>query len=214
MNFFSHAVLASFERDEAAFVLGSMLPDFATMLRTRPPMSAHPPIEAGIVYHHRTDEVFHDSAAFRQLSHGAFDALQAAGVRRGSARAVAHVGIEILLDGALARDAHACRSYERALAETRSAALGSHLRWPAPGDESRFATLCGALLQRGVSAELAAPEVVLQRLIRTLSNRPRLAIEAGAEDAILTWLENVQPAVWAGAPALVAEVLEGLERLP
>jgi hypothetical protein len=210
VNFFSHAALASFERDDTAFVLGSMLPDFATMIRTRPPVSVHAPIEAGILYHHRTDDVFHDCNTFRELSHGAFDALQAAGVRRGSARAVAHVGVEILLDGALARDEHACRSYENALAEAHDSALGKHLRWPMPGDATRFAALRSALARRGVTAEWGTLPVVLERLIRTLSDRPRLAIEPGAEAPILTWLETVEPIVWARAPKLLAEVREGL----
>ncbi|MEZ6188946.1 MAG: hypothetical protein R3F62_28570 [Planctomycetota bacterium] len=35
MNFFGHAVLALARRDDAAFVVGSMAPDFATMSGVR-----------------------------------------------------------------------------------------------------------------------------------------------------------------------------------
>ena len=73
MNFFGHALVA--ERDEATrgavraeFVLGSMLPDFASMLRLRPPRATSATLEAGLRFHHRTDAAFHGSRSFLEFS--------------------------------------------------------------------------------------------------------------------------------------------------
>ena len=73
MNFFGHALLA--QRNEAArgsiraeFVLGSMLPDFASMLRLRPPGAAADALQAGMRFHHQTDDAFHGSRSFLEFS--------------------------------------------------------------------------------------------------------------------------------------------------
>ena len=58
-----------------------MLPDFATMLGTRPPTTRHPGIGAGVRFHYRTDEVFHRSAGFVELTRTAFAWLLARGLR-------------------------------------------------------------------------------------------------------------------------------------
>ncbi|MGH7305861.1 MAG: hypothetical protein ACRELZ_21460, partial [Candidatus Rokuibacteriota bacterium] len=56
MNFFGHTVLAVRRSTDPAFVLGSMLPDFATMIQARPPDTEHADIESGMQFHWRTDE--------------------------------------------------------------------------------------------------------------------------------------------------------------
>ena len=106
MNFFGHAVIAS--RSDAArgsvraeFVLGSMLPDFASMLRMRPPRVTSRALEEGLRHHHATDDAFHGSESFLEFSRHASIFLGARGLSRGSARAVAHVGVELIVDGAL-----------------------------------------------------------------------------------------------------------------
>src|SRR3954452_22349226 len=107
MNFFGHALIA--QRAETTrgpirseFVLGAMLPDFASMLRTRPPFSTLDALSAGLWFHHRTDDAFHGSPSFLQFSGDASRFLSDRGVARGTARAVAHVGVELLLDAAFA----------------------------------------------------------------------------------------------------------------
>src|SRR5215467_16252125 len=115
MNFFGHAAVAAWQSPDRAFVLGSMLPDFATMIAAHPPAAAHAQMDAGIRFHHRTDEVFHRSLAFRELAGAAFAWLVARGARRASARAVAHVGVELALEGPLSRSATARDAYLAAL---------------------------------------------------------------------------------------------------
>ncbi len=68
MNFFGHAAVATdFERDPA-YILGSMLPDFCSMLAARPPVLDDERLVAGVRLHHATDLVFHDLEAFQRLS--------------------------------------------------------------------------------------------------------------------------------------------------
>ncbi|MEB2325122.1 MAG: hypothetical protein OZ921_21590, partial [Sorangiineae bacterium] len=125
MDFFGHAAVASWHGAGTGLALGAMLPDFAGMILARPPPAAHSGITEGIRLHHRTDAVFHDAPAFRELSTRALEWLEDRGLRRGSARAIAHVGVEMLLDAAVADDAGARAAYLGALDEAREAALGA-----------------------------------------------------------------------------------------
>ena len=60
-----------------------MLPDFAGMIRARPPVADHTELAEGIAFHHATDHAFHDSATFRALTAQANAELSAGGLRRG-----------------------------------------------------------------------------------------------------------------------------------
>lgn len=210
MNFFGHAALAFYEHDDDAFVLGSMLPDFATMIRARPPLAEHEQLTRGIAHHHATDEVFHGSGGFRRLCHGAFATLEARGVRRGTARAVAHIGIELLLDSVLARDSGACGAYTRALAEAPEARLGRHLRWNAREERERFGTLCSALARRGLETPDSRLDALVWRLSRALSGRSRLEMRPEDEAAVRVWAADAEALVDAEAPELLREVRDGL----
>ena len=59
MNFFGHAIVASWTSVEPAFVLGSMVPDFANMVGARVPRVFHEGVARGVEFHHATDRVFH-----------------------------------------------------------------------------------------------------------------------------------------------------------
>ena len=152
MNFFGHTVLAVRRSTAPAFVLGAMLPDFATMIRARPPRTAHTDIDSGMQFHWRTDEAFHRSAAFLALTHEAVGWLSARGVRSGSALAVAHVGVEILLDAALAGDDCAQQAYRAALEGAAHDELGRFVDWVSYGERARFDALRARLLERGAVA--------------------------------------------------------------
>lgn len=210
MNFFGHAALAFYERDDDGFVLGAMLPDFACMIRARPPRAEHEQLTRGIAHHHAVDEVFHDSLGFRRLSHGAFAALEARGVRRGTARAVAHIGIELLLDGVLARDARVCGAYTRALAEAAEARLGRHLRWRSDEERQRFAALSAALARRGLHGPDAHLDALVWRLSRALSGRARLEMRSEDEAAVRSWAGDAEGLVEAEAAELFHEVRQSL----
>jgi hypothetical protein len=210
MNFFGHAAMAERFSREPAFVLGAMLPDFSSMLRLRPPSSPHRELSLGIAFHHATDEAFHELAAFRSLSLEAMRFLAERGVARGARRAVAHVGVELLLDAELAQAEPARVAYLAGLRSARDPALLRTLSWPADQQE-RLMRLAARLEERSDSAK-PTTEVMVERLVRTLSDRPRLALEDSARPHVSEWVELWRARVVASAPALVLELERVIER--
>jgi hypothetical protein len=206
MNFFGHAALAArhFTETEpplAAELLptvcaGAMLPDFIGMLRLGRPTIYDVALAKGVAFHHRTDEVFHDLASFHQLSRQAFAWLSERHLPRGPARAVAHIGIEILLDEALATDPAACNAYRAALGVPLAGLLG----FSQAIDAERLASLQGALLTRAATQLLPAPELVAERIRRALAARPRLATDDAGQTLLGAWVSATRPLVAAEAP--------------
>lgn len=102
MNFFGHVVVATWLPDaDGRTALGAMLPDLLGIAGLRGVEPRDPEVARGLELHHRTDDVFHASDAFVTLQASLRAALEAGGLQGGPARAVAHVGVELLLDGAL-----------------------------------------------------------------------------------------------------------------
>src|SRR5262245_22113008 len=93
-----------------------MLPDLAHMLGCSRVESEHDLLASGIAFHHLTDRVFHHSRVFTQLESEALKDLQRAGLAPGPRRALAHVGLEVLLDAELARVPECMTHYRAALA--------------------------------------------------------------------------------------------------
>ena len=206
MNFFGHTVLAVKRSADRAFVLGSMLPDFATMIRARPPHTKHTDIGCGMQFHWKTDDVFHRSPAFLALTHAAFDWLSARGVRSGSALAVAHVGVEILLDAALSGDECAQRAYRAALEGAAHDDLGRHVEWASDDQRDRFASLRRRLIARGEIAGDITPDTVAERLRIVLADRPRLSLDDTAIHTVRDWARIAHPEVSARAPDLIQDL--------
>lgn len=209
MNFFGHAVVASFRSVEPGFILGAMLPDFATMIGERVPPVRDLRLEAGVAFHHDTDRVFHGSAAFRELEMSARRELRALGVSRPSALAIGHIGVEILIDARLTVDDAAVDGYLTALAAGK--ALGEHVGWPTADGRTRWETLRKMLVQRGVTRGTADPGAVTFRVARALSSRPRLRLDPGAEPLVKRWVEGAGPRIADRVPALLSEVASGLD---
>lgn len=213
VNFIGHALVALWQRAEPGFVLGSMLPDFAGMAGTRlgrAPASAAvaPPdlVIQGIALHHRTDDVFHGASAFTALLQDALDALTAEGVARGTARAVGHIGVEMLIDGELLRDTALAQAYTRAIA---SESPLDALFIDAEG-AVRWARLRERLLAHGVPYDYRDPDSVLRRLQVVLRGRPRLALSEAAVPRVRAYLPALQRKVVVALPALLASVREGV----
>ena len=76
-----------------------MLPDFESMVKVRVVEVSDNSIQHGMNLHHRTDDAFHRAPTFLSLCTEALADLSDRGVRRGTARSVAHVGTEMFLDG-------------------------------------------------------------------------------------------------------------------
>ena len=206
MNFFGHTVLAVRRSTVPAFVLGAMLPDFATMIRARAPRTEHVEIDSGMQFHWRTDEAFHRSAAFLTLTHRAVGWLSARGVRSGSALAVAHVGVEVLLDAALAGDDCARRAYRAALEGAAHDELGKFVDWSSEEQRSRFDALRARLLARGAIAADVTPETVAERLRYALADRPRLALDDTSVLTVREWAHTARPEIDARAADLIRDL--------
>src|SRR4029077_18435286 len=104
VNFFGHAVAARLVDDDPAFVLGAMAPDLLPLCGAVADGETSPRVGAGQAHHRSVDAIFHSSPAFPALQAWARRALRGLGLPRGPARGAAHVGIELFLDGALARE--------------------------------------------------------------------------------------------------------------
>lgn len=203
MNFFGHAVVAEWTGARPEGVLGSMLPDFEAMLKVRLIHLEDPEIQKGVVLHHRTDEAFHRASSFLSLCTEALAELSRCGVRRGTGRAVAHIGTEMFLDGRLADHAHADR-YTEAL----DPEVTGRLRW---ADEGKaFDELSGRLRRWGPPHDYRIPSFVLERLEDALRTRPRLRILDEDRDRLRAFLPRLQRDVERRAPELLAEVRNAL----
>ncbi|MEM6296330.1 MAG: hypothetical protein AAGA54_33980 [Myxococcota bacterium] len=188
MNFFGHLVVARAlgVGDDAR--LGSMLPDLLPMCGVRP-ASTSAGVQRGVTLHHRTDDVFHAAPPFRALEREGRSRLQAAGVRRGPSMAVAHVGVELLLDGVLADDDVAVADFQRTVP-------GSALvDWNSDEARARYDAMVSRLLAVDVPRVYADPDHVANALHRMLARRPRLALTDDETDAARTWLHHVRPRV-------------------
>jgi hypothetical protein len=216
MNFFGHAALATSHftaaaeaadaRELATLCAGAMLPDFIGMLRLSRPVLSDRLLARGVAFHHRTDEVFHDLPSFHRLSRQAFAWLSERQLPRGPARAVAHIGIEMLLDEVLAKEQSAREAYLSAL----EVPLGPLLTFPAAADAERLAGLQKALLGRSATERAPAAELVAERIVRTLSGRPRLATDGAGQLLLGGWVALTRPLVESEAPEVFAMLRERL----
>jgi len=187
-------------------VLGAMLPDFAAILRVRPPLLTNPALQAGVRLHHATDHAFHGAESFLEFSRSAASFLLQRGLARGSARAVAHVGVELLVDGALADDSAANEAYLRGLDAALTKSVARHIAWQTVAQEARFQGLCYSLRSRGAFRGDASAELIAERLRNILASRPRLALDDAGQSVVRDWVVLAQPLIASRAPLLVREV--------
>lgn len=210
MNFFGHAALAAGHfstlsprvpgPDLALLCAGAMLPDFISMLRLGRPAVLDERVARGVSFHHLTDHAFHELASFVSLSREAFAWLSAQQVPRGPARAVAHIGIEMLLDEVLSSDVDACDAYRAALC----APLDQALSFGTPADPERLSALRASLLERAATRIEPTAELVAERIRAALAGRPRLALEAAVQPRLRSWVALTRPLVVSAAPQLLA----------
>ena len=210
MNFFGHATVARWVERSPRWILGSMLPDFASMSRARLVGAEDPGVEAGIGFHHRTDDAFHSTPTFVRLNEDGAQSLEARGLGRGPARAVAHVGTELLLDDLLLEDDAACADYLEAVAEP-TRALG--LRFRGDGAE-RFTELRRRMAGVGLPDDYRHAIGVERRLAQALGRRSRLAYGPGDRPLVLEWLNETRRDLESSATGLLGEVRAALGELP
>jgi hypothetical protein len=212
VNIFGHACLAAEVRPEATFVFGAMLPDLAGMAGLRVASVAHSAADAGRYFHYATDAAFHRAEPFQTLCITATRALGAAGLRRGPARAIGHVGVELLLDGWLASEHGVPVLYAEALALTP--ALSPQIVFRREADATPLLELCERIATAPLSPDAwCEPDRLAARLVRILARRPLLALEAGVLPAVRVWAERARVEIAGVAPALLEEVRRSLATL-
>jgi hypothetical protein len=208
VNFVGHIAVGRVLHDrpaaDASFLLGTGLPDFAAMARVRIARVAGP-LGDGMDVHHRTDAVFHRGQWFLDSEHELLADLERAGFPRGAALACAHVGIELLLDGALVRDpstASAVRSVYVLMAAPPGPALAA-----APmSARAHWADSLSGIAARLDPEGYRDPHTVAVRLHRVTSRRPRLAFAPDLVPALAERLAAHQPRIGAAAPGVLERV--------
>lgn len=207
-------VVAAAIRDQPPVRLGAALPDVATMGGFRlVPRAGSGPVAEGIELHHRTDALFHSHRWFLSRQREIVDMLLAAGVARGAARASAHVGVELLLDGEL---------FGGEAGPTRHAVVNDafqHARQPeamAPlvrqQDRGAWLDHLARFHRWRPPTDFADPAAVARRLVTVLSGRPRLALHRWDVPAVEAALSHAQPAIVATAEEFLQELIGLLGR--
>jgi hypothetical protein len=184
-------------------VLGAVLPDLATMARARivDRQRLAPPVGRGVALHLRTDAVFHALPAFVEGAGAIRRAVRERGLSRGAARAVGHVGWELLLDGTLVGTA-AEAAFHAALDRAEQAA-------PAFDAPQRWARLLGYRPQLR-QLRYDDPAWVAERLERIFHDRPLLRFEPAQLPLVVEVLADQAPRVAAAADEVLAATAAGL----
>ncbi len=187
-----------------------MLPDLTGMLDTRIETVLDAELAAGVEHHHATDAAFHRAPVFTQLCSDAITTLTRQSVERGTARAVGHVGVELLLDGVLSFDMAARDRYVQALRVVAEVPGESLLRLRAPGDLLRLQHGIARLELAPIPEGFRDPDFVAARLRDILGKRPRLAMRERDFEVVRSWAHGAQPEVAARHQELLEQVRSGL----
>jgi len=189
MNFFGHAAVASWSDAAPGVVLGAMLPDFESMCGGRIASADDADVTRGIALHHATDGAFHVLPVVLGLMAELDDQLLARDCARGPRRAVAHIGVELLLDGELTDEPAYRAAYLAGLT------CDPALTWRDEATAPRFATLLARLRARGIPDDLRSPDALTTRMHRILAHRPLLAPSPDDLRAIRAALTAFQPRI-------------------
>ena len=205
MNFFAHALVASWRSRSPAYGLGAMLPDLAGMVGARTPAVDHIEVAAGIDLHHATDRAFHRLPVFVRAMSEIQQRLMRRGLARGPAAGAAHVGFELCLDGALLDEPDAIPSYLAALDAARSELRGA-IPWPAPDAAERWHALIDRLASYGPPHRYRDLALVTERVARALAGRPRLALDPGGTDLLAIEMPDIAALASDAAPGILVDL--------
>ncbi|MFT7598508.1 MAG: hypothetical protein ACI8TP_001429 [Acidimicrobiales bacterium] len=206
MNVGGHLAVAAEISDEPTFWLGSVLPDLGAIGRFRLLGTVdHSTVTAGIAFHHDTDAAFHSHPWFVDIQSRLHGSLVAAGLTRGAARAIAHVGPELLLDGSYLADRD---KHDQALAAV--ATIGDGLASLVAIDSEGWMIHLRRVAEVGLPTDYADPAAVAARLHRILMRRPRLSFEETCVDDVAEILAERRLEIETIAGPLLAELVSQL----
>jgi acyl carrier protein phosphodiesterase len=209
MNFFGHATVANWQSSSSRFILGAMLPDFAAMCGNPIREVFDEEIRFGIELHKTTDEIFHRNGVFVELCASATKTLSARGLKRASARALGHVGIELMLDGTLSSDRRMVSAYLRALTTGDSDHIANQIRWRYTWRNIDWRRLLAILRSANIPQGYRDTPFLVERLANILAPRPNLALTSLEDLAVIAdWVRQTQPKVDARASEII-ETLRG-----
>ena len=179
------------------FVLGAMLPDFATMSETRLAEVDHPELSAGIALHHRTDRVFHAAPHFLGLCREATRSLAGAGTRKRTRTCRGPRGNRAAARRLVGETAE---GYER---PTRPPCVADatrswdrQIRWlDEDGTRALAFRLRRRLEKHGPPEDYRDPTLVASTVERILRGRPRLALDARRAKSTARYLPELQQVV-------------------
>jgi hypothetical protein len=207
VNFVGHITVGLIARSapsDTDFLLGTALPDFASMARLHLG-PADGPLGRGMELHHAADSVFHRHEWFVDLERDVQHHLVAAGVERGGALACAHVGVELLLDGELMREPQTARAVDDvfvAISTPEPIVVDT-----APeAERARWRTHLEMVSTRLDARSYADPSSVAERLHRITQRRPRLAFDVAHVPTVAAQLALVQPRIAESSRDVVGEI--------
>jgi hypothetical protein len=201
MNVLGHTFVAQANgASDPEFVLGAVLPDLASMAGVRLARADLPEVVGrGVRCHLRSDEAFHGHPAFRRGQQAIRVDLAERGLPSGPARAVAHAGWELLLDGTLVGSPTEA-AFRAALAVGARATAAMSER-----DGRRWLGFLGRRPGAG-GLRYDDPRWVADRLHAMLATRRRLSFAADRVPEVAAVLGQHVDQVASVAPAVLADV--------
>jgi hypothetical protein len=195
MNFVGHHEVARRAGLDDEARLGAMLPDFASMLGVRLRREVLPAcVHRGVAAHHATDAAFHSHQTVQGGMQALTAALVARGIARGPARAVGHVGYEMVLDS-MVGTAGVIEALGHADDPGVAKSLGDHPEWR---------PMCRHLARR--AARYDDPAWVADRLFHILGRRPRLSFPVEQTATVAEALADAAPEIHRSAAAIFDDV--------
>jgi hypothetical protein len=187
-------------------VLGAVAPDLATMAGVRLDRDAlGGPVADGVRCHLAADAAFHQDTTFLAGSSALRRDLLAVGVPRGAARAVGHVGWELLLDGLLVgTPTEAAFRQAFTVAEAVTPAVR-------PGDRSRWEAFLGHR-RRPHALRYDEPAWVVDRLVAMLARSARLRLPEEDAPAVTAVLAIHGEAVRAAGDGVLATTADAVRQ--
>jgi len=213
MNFYGHATIAYQHTPAPPYILGSMFPDFVSMSGNRVKRICDDVISDGVALHQATDNAFHRSPIFIELCSEAAKTLNRNGVKSGSARAVAHAGIELFLDGSIEYDQDVCDAYHEALDFAGTSQIQEKILWRSDADHERWQLVIERLQTVNIPDRYRDPGFVVQRLVNMLVFRPQLALSESELVSVEQWAERMQPLIEEKSTEMMWHVYQGLQRM-
>lgn len=202
----THVALATGEDADERYVLGAVLPDVASMAGVRVQRERLPEQIANGVRHHQTaDAVFHAHPAFRQGMAELRRELAAVGLAGGPARAIGHVGWELLADGVLLGS-------PAEVAYWQSLELGEEVHDALDGgDRERWARML-RYRERRPLLRYDDPAWVAERLHAIVDRRPRLRFPVSQLAAVREVLTHRADGVRSVMALVLDDVSASLDR--